>query len=1111
MKNLMLVLGIVLLFSTMAMAADIAISTDANWWSQDAADREMQEIADNVTGATVEQFASDQQDALADWVVAHTGDGVSDLLILCGKFPATIYPAGNAEPDGSIAELFLDDGNTIINTGDWMFYVGTEGNNAEGGLQNMMDIAGIAMWDDDTAVVVTAEGQEFTPSLVDLATDRPFHLDQLAGDWEAELILAQNAAGTRADPVIVRDSYTGGRLGIFHQTNSQDDDPRGEVISEWINNWYLPIGTVDLVAMRPVPKSGTVIEPTTATLEWLAGDDVVVHYVYFAESLDELSAADAVIAMQASLSTDAITGYAGGLTPGQTYYWRVDEVGADGAVYTGEVWSFMVQPLKAWNPSPANGSINLMTDTTLSWAAGTGALFHTLYIGESFDDVNDATEGGVQSPETVYVPELEEDKTYYWRVDEFSAASGIPETIKGDVWTFSMVPVVEIGDPNLVGWWTLDEGAGSTAVDWSGYANHGTLAGSPEWVDGFFGGALQFEAGDYVDCGVAAAEGVTGDFTLAAWVKLAPGTDGNYGGIAGKLTHLDTPEYRGFSLVRHSSNVFRLWIGDGTDDLGKSAVSSDELYTDTEWHHVAGMHEGQTNTLYVDGVLQAATTETGMAASPEFFHIGRQYSHLSDRYFLGLIDDVRVYDEVLTVEELAEVIVGDSLFFDRFDTYEVGSDLHGQGGWKGWDNTASAGAPVTDANSPVGANTVEILGSADLVQEFDIAGGVVEFSVMQYIPSGTTGTTYFILLNSYDDGANQDWSIQTTFNLDAGTIGYWHGGDATIVYDEWVKLRYVIDLGNNTVDKYYNGEFIVTDQWDDNDHGTLGAVDLFGNGASSVYYDDVVITPVPEPALACYTYDGDALDETWDHDNGSDAFDGTAIGEGMPGGAMALIEEDVTFLRVQDPGDPRDYGFSDPTNRKVYLTQQLTDGGLDGAYMEFRIRVATGAPLDDQHPDGGAGIAPWPEGGIGYHIRDGGKGMIGLAEGGGTDNPMQISFSLVKAGEPGFEDMPSDLLVMNGLGGTEANEDTVDSDDEGAIANILPIADATAWNTVVVDIAAGGTGTHIVTVSVNGDPAASFDVTAGDRTDEDGDYLAIGSSGTGAITAFDVDYVLVCK
>jgi hypothetical protein len=98
---------------------------------------------------------------------------------------------------------------------------------------------------------------------------------------------------------------------------------------------------------------------------------------------------------------------------------------------------------------------------------------------------------------------------------------------------------------------------------------------------------------------------------------------------------------------------------------------------------------------------------------------------------------------------------------------------------------------------------------------------------------------------------------------------------------------------------------------------------------------------------------------------------------------------------------------------------------------------------------------------------------------------------------------------MNGLGGTEANEDTVDTGDAGSIRNVLAIDDATAWNTVAVDIAPGGAGTHVVTVSVNGGPAESFDVTAGNRCDGDGNYIAIGSSGTDVDTAFDVDYITV--
>jgi len=239
-------------------------------------------------------------------------------------------------------------------------------------------------------------------------------------------------------------------------------------------------------------------------------------------------------------------------------------------------------------------------------------------------------------------------------------------------------------------------------------------------------------------------------------------------------------------------------------------------------------------------------------------------------------------------------------------------------------------------------------------------------------------------------------------------------------------------------------------------------------------------------------FDGDSL-EGWDHDNNSDAWDGTGPGEGAPGGAASMTEDDVTFLRVQDTGDPRGDGFSDPSNRKVYLTKQI-ERGLDGAHLEFKLRVATTPPLDNQ-----AGGEPWPEGGIGYHIRDGGKGMIGIAE----DGVGQISFSLAKAGE--IEGLDTDALVVNGLVGTEmsGNVDTGDSE-----TNAVAIADATAWNTITVDIAAGGAGTHVLTICVN-DECVDVEVTTGDAMDGENNYVAIGSSGTGGITAFDVDYILV--
>jgi len=202
--------------------------------------------------------------------------------------------------------------------------------------------------------------------------------------------------------------------------------------------------------------------------------------------------------------------------------------------------------------------------------------------------------------------------------------------------------------------------------------------------------------------------------------------------------------------------------------------------------------------------------------------------------------------------QVAEIeLLGETMAFSEdFEAYAAGSDLHGQGGWKGWDNTDTAGAPASDALASSGSNSVEVVGSADLVHEFIAAGGIWEFSVMQYIPSGTTGETFFILLNTYNDGGPYDWSVQLDFNLGAGVVTSQNlGGDLTanIVYDQWVELKLIIDLDSDSVEEYYNGELLSAHEWDDNDNPTLGAIDLFGNGASSIYYDDLTLVPYEEP------------------------------------------------------------------------------------------------------------------------------------------------------------------------------------------------------------------------------------------------------------------------
>ncbi len=224
--------------------------------------------------------------------------------------------------------------------------------------------------------------------------------------------------------------------------------------------------------------------------------------------------------------------------------------------------------------------------------------------------------------------------------------------------------------------------------------------------------------------------------------------------------------------------------------------------------------------------------------------------------------NLRVVVVVLAIVGVSSVASA-SEFMEDFESYAAGSEMHGQGGWKGWDNDVAFGAPASDLYAFSGSTSVEIISSADLVHEFDLAGGMWELSAMQYIPSGTTGESYFILLNTYSDGGTNDWSVQTNFNLGTGVITPWNSATtANILYDQWVELKFIINLDNNTVDEYYNGTLIVTREWDDNDHGTLQCIDLFGNGASSVYYDDITIV-APSGAYNPVPADGVMLAETW--------------------------------------------------------------------------------------------------------------------------------------------------------------------------------------------------------------------------------------------------------
>jgi hypothetical protein len=193
-----------------------------------------------------------------------------------------------------------------------------------------------------------------------------------------------------------------------------------------------------VVALNPTPADGAVHPDTWASLGWAPGHTAVSHDVYFSDNFDDVNDRTPEAFQGNQASTFYVVGFPGflypdGLIPGVTYYWRVDEIEADGTtIHKGNVWSFLVPPKTAYAPDPADGAESIDLDVEISWAEGFGAKLHTVYFGDNFDDVNNAV-GGLPQGTATYIPgPLELAKTYYWRVDEFDAV----DTYKGEVWNF---------------------------------------------------------------------------------------------------------------------------------------------------------------------------------------------------------------------------------------------------------------------------------------------------------------------------------------------------------------------------------------------------------------------------------------------------------------------------------------------------------------------------------------------------------------------------------------------------------------------------------------------------------------------------------------------------
>ena len=225
-------------------------------------------------------------------------------------------------------------------------------------------------------------------------------------------------------------------------------------------------------------------------------------------------------------------------------------------------------------------------------------------------------------------------------------------------------------EDGLVAYWAFDDGGGTTAIDYGPNTYDGTLEQTPEWTTGptGFGSALSFDAGDSQDGVYCGTECDPGDiFTLALWAYW----DGTYPETLGAVHFLTKSNGWGSTTMRWQ---WELKAGHRLEDrkdkiamvskAGGSVTISQDAMPKNEWMHLAVTFDGSDATLFVNGVADPLGSQYFAISSKtdaDFF-IGRADRATTSRSFAGELDEVRVYNRVLSTSDLQELLVPDPFY-----------------------------------------------------------------------------------------------------------------------------------------------------------------------------------------------------------------------------------------------------------------------------------------------------------------------------------------------------------------------------------------------------------------------------------------------------------------
>ncbi|HEU5156108.1 MAG TPA: LamG domain-containing protein [Streptosporangiaceae bacterium] len=249
--------------------------------------------------------------------------------------------------------------------------------------------------------------------------------------------------------------------------------------------------------------------------------------------------------------------------------------------------------------------------------------------------------------------------------------------------------------------WALDEQIDSTqVVDSSGSFPAAVHGGVTLGVEGVDKTAMQLGGVD----GYAATSGPLVDtskgFAVSAWVRL-PATKPDHAAIVATQAGA---QRSGFELYYSSGLdrwVFNRYDADSTTATivrAQSAIAPQG----GEWAHLAGVYDAvkQTISLYVNGLLAQTTayTKPWNATGPVQIGAG-SYSAVPGSFFSGEVDDVRVFDRIVSGDEVTDLATAAPVLKARWKLNDSGTAIRAAKAYYKLDETAGA----TRAEDTMGA------------------------------------------------------------------------------------------------------------------------------------------------------------------------------------------------------------------------------------------------------------------------------------------------------------------------------------------------------------------------------------------------------------------------